>query len=512
MNVSSFFEHWSIMENPFRAEEARHDPVFSRLEAGPTAHPDFEKIVGDLFRPSTAIVFGEKGSGKTAIRMQIASRVARHNESSPERKVLLIPYDDLNPMLDRFVATVKGGEEGRDALKAIRKLGLVDHMDGILAAAVPMLVDLVLGEGGPPADGADDNREGVWRTLRRASVGVKRDLQVLQALYDRPEDSERRAKALRWRIGAPMNRHRFLWRNLALWGWLFPAAVAAGSYYFLRDTFAPLTLLYFFYVALAVWLALVVKWFASDQWTLNRLSRRILRRMRTSRRSADAIARSLEYIPPVDREPGSLPIDDSDDRRYAQFTRLRRVAAALGYTGVIVIMDRVDEPTLVSGDVDRMRAVVWPMMNNKFLQQDGIGFKLLLPIELRHELFRESSAFFQEARLDKQNLIERLTWTGPTLFDLCNARLAACRAPGAGAITLTDLFDDDVSRQDVVDALDQMRQPRDAFKMLYQCVQEHCSNVTEEQGEWRIPRLILETVRKQQADRVQMLYRGVRPA
>ena len=69
-----------------------------------------------------------------------------------------------------------------------------------------------------------------------------------------------------------------------------------------------------------------------------------------------------------------------------------------------------------------------------------------------------------------------------------------------------------VTRQDVVDALDQMQQPRDAFKLLYRCVQEHCSNVTDEAPEWRIPRLTLEHVRKEQAERVQQLFRGVRPA
>ena len=57
-----------------------------------------------------------------------------------------------------------------------------------------------------------------------------------------------------------------------------------------------------------------------------------------------------------------------------------------------------------------------------------------------------------------------------------------------------------------------MHQPRDAFKFLYQCIQEHCSNVTEEQEQWRIPKLVLDAVRKQQSERVQMMYRGVRPA
>jgi hypothetical protein len=183
---------------------------------------------------------------------------------------------------------------------------------------------------------------------------------------------------------------------------------------------------------------------------------------------------------------------------------------------MVVVIDRVDEPTLISGDPERMRAVIWPLFNNKFLQQEGLGVKMLLPIELRHALFKESSAFFQEARLDKQSLVERLNWTGAMLYDLCDARLKACLDPRAlatdGPISLLDLFAEDVTARDLVDALDQMHQPRDAFKFLYACIGEHCSNVTAEQEQWKIPRLVLETIRKQQSERVQQLYRGIRPA
>ena len=33
MNLTQFLAHWKIVENPFRGEEARQDPVFLRLEA-----------------------------------------------------------------------------------------------------------------------------------------------------------------------------------------------------------------------------------------------------------------------------------------------------------------------------------------------------------------------------------------------------------------------------------------------------------------------------------------------
>jgi len=245
--------------------------------------------------------------------------------------------------------------------------------------------------------------------------------------------------------------------------------------------------------------------------------------------------------PTVDRTPGELrgmlnrlragdlthqpwPIAQAgSDARYDLTRRLLDVLGHLGYGAVIVLVDRVDEPTLIAGKPQRMRSIVWPLLDNKFLQQQDIAVKLLLPIELRYLLQRESGDFFQEARLDKQNMIDRLTWSGATLYDLCSNRLRACHTPRAAStatqappapppIQLTDLFEDDVNRQALIDALDQMHQPRDAFKFLYAVVQEHCRMVTADQAAYRIPRLTLESVRRAQAQRVQELHRGLTPA
>ncbi len=174
-------------------------------------------------------------------------------------------------------------------------------------------------------------------------------------------------------------------------------------------------------------------------------------------------------------------------------------------------MDRVDEPSMVNGDVELMKALTWPLLNNKFLQQDGIGVKLLLPLELQFELHREGSDFYREARLDKQNLIERFSWSGATLYDLCAVRLNACR-PGQEPMSLMEMFEPTVSQQDLVDALDQMQQPRDAFKFLYHLVQEHCSNIPEEEPKWQIARQTLDAVRKLEVDRLSQMLRGARPA
>ena len=185
--------------------------------------------------------------------------------------------------------------------------------------------------------------------------------------------------------------------------------------------------------------------------------------------------------------------------------------AVIGYRGIIVLIDRVDEPVAINGDPERMRTFIWPLFRNKVLQLPGVGFKFLLPIEVRDALYRETPEFFREARLDKQNMVERLGWSGAMLYDMCTARLRACsRNPNEA--NLMDLFDESVTRQDLVDALDQMHQPRDAFKMLYGLIQEHCSNVTAEQNAFTISRTVLDMVRKRQVERREGLIRGSRPA
>ena len=93
-----------------------------------------------------------------------------------------------------------------------------------------------------------------------------------------------------------------------------------------------------------------------------------------------------------------------------------------------MLVDRVDEPHMINGSVEQMRMLLWPMLDNKFLKHPGIGFKLLLPIELSHYIDREDRDFYQRARLDKQNMIPSLEWTGEALFDVASARLKACAA------------------------------------------------------------------------------------
>jgi len=234
--------------------------------------------------------------------------------------------------------------------------------------------------------------------------------------------------------------------------------------------------------------------------------------MPSTGRHGSELRKMLGQLSPNDLQSQPWPLAGNLDSRYQLTARFLALIEALGYKGMLVLVDRVDEPTSIQGRPDRMRAVVWPMLDNKFLQQQRIGIKLLLPIELRPLLLRESAEFYQEARLDKQNLVDRLGWSGVTLYDLCNGRLRACLRNPHAQIVLTNLFDTDVTAQYLIDALDKMHQPRDAFKFLYQVISEHCRSIPQDQPRFLIPRPIVDSIQRIQAQRVQDLGRGLSPS
>ena len=137
MKVHEFLEHHGIAGNPFAEEDAQTDSVFKRDCLETTFHPAWDKILGSPAEPSTSIVFGEKGSGKTALKLQMVRQFERHNAAHPEARTFVVLYDDFNPFLDRFVGRVA---HGRSVEKTLAQWKLWDHMDAILSLAVTQLV------------------------------------------------------------------------------------------------------------------------------------------------------------------------------------------------------------------------------------------------------------------------------------------------------------------------------------------------------------------------------------
>jgi hypothetical protein len=132
-----------------------------------------------------------------------------------------------------------------------------------------------------------------------------------------------------------------------------------------------------------------------------------------------------------------------------------------------------------------MRALVWSMLDNKFLKQPGIGLKLLLPRELADYMQREDRDFYQRARLDKQNMVPSLEWSGEALYDLANARILSCGSDGEQP-TLRSLLDDSITDERLIDAFRSLRVPRHLFKFLYRLLVAHCNAHTDAKPVWQI--------------------------
>jgi hypothetical protein len=188
-----------------------------------------------------------------------------------------------------------------------------------------------------------------------------------------------------------------------------------------------------------------------------------------------------------------LPDQQRTDDRYELLTKLQGVLRSLRFHGLLVLVDRVDEPYLINGSTELMRALIWPVLDNKFLKHPGMGLKLLLPIELERLIDREDRDFHQRARLDKQNLIRSLEWTGQSLYDVANARIKGCALEGSSPV-LADLFDQSIDEKRLMDAFAALRVPRHLFKFMYRLFTTHCNAHSDEAPVWRISSGTFESV------------------
>ena len=478
MKIRQFLEHHGIAANPFADEDAQTDQVFKGYCIRNTYHPTWDKIYGDPSEPATSVVFGEKGSGKTAIRLQIARHLQDYNADHPDKQVFVVQYDDFNPFLDRFRERLSGRRRRPD--RALARWRLWDHMDAILSLAVTQLVDRILKFKQARHPAARDE------PLRTQSLDPSqiRDVMLLAACYDQStaETTEQRWHHLRRKLGFSIWRTKWDWA-VGIAVTLVVLAVIVGW-----SRWSWLTHVWAYLVMAAGWtprLWRLLKWW----WK----ARRIIRNTRPLNHNTNMLRRILMNLSGSAIVAQPLPELQRTDDRYELLTKLQGVLRSLHFEGILVLVDRVDEPYLINGSTDLMRALLWPMLDNKFLKHPGIGVKLLLPIELEHLIDREDRDFHQRARLDKQNLIRSLAWTGQSLYDVANARITAC-ATGGSSPVLGDLLDDSIDERRLMDAFASLRVPRHMFKFMYRLFTTHCNAHSDENPVWKISSGTFESV------------------
>ncbi|MCG8653589.1 MAG: hypothetical protein MI861_27375, partial [Pirellulales bacterium] len=424
-----------------------------------------------------------------------------YNEEHPQQRIDVIRYDDFNPFLDHFCERMSR-RQAKKPEKVLDAWRLWDHMDAILCIGVTDVVDRVLGLGKQSPSQAIDSAS--LQALNRTEA---RDLLLLAACYDQSTSD---SFPTRWNN----LRRRLRYSNLAA-KWRLPVAIGWGL----------LSVVFVFWVMfgsagggeaveqaaaqaaeseqggvnwLLLWLIPIlvligalpylVQWIKCQAAALG-----IRKHMRVGKREVSSLRQVLQLIPAKELASQPLPRYDRTDDRYELLNKFQSVLQRLGFAGVIVLMDRVDEPHMTGGKPELMRRFVWPMLDNKLLKHPGLGFKMMLPQELHRDLERETREFHERARMDKQNVIPAFQWTGESLYDLARARMMACAADGRSPEP-QEIFEEAISYERLLSAFQTLRVPRHLFRFLYRVLVEHCNRHTDAQPVFRIKTETFESV------------------
>lgn len=473
MNIKQFLAHYNITENPFSDEDATTDPVFKSFGIDHAYHPAWDKIYGNPSEPATSVVFGEKGSGKTALRLQMTRRLSEYNAQNPSEQTYVVVYDDFNPFLDRFREKMPFWAKKTD--KVLRHWKIWDHLDAILALAVTQLLDRILKVESvrhpavPPSESLP---------LDKLSHPQIRDLLLLAAYYDCGVGENRLD---RWE----KIRRLFKYQNWKTWNYTALGAFLSltGGIISLISGHTEWMLSKWFYLFLGcAWTPVILRFL----WAFF-LTRKILAGLRILEHEPSQLRKMILRFPGKDLANQPVPFRDKSDDRYSLLTKFQSIIRSLGFPHMLVLVDRVDEPYIVNGNPMRMKELVWPMLDNKLLKHPDIGFKLLLPGILEEMTVRETDEFRERARLDKQNTIRSFNWTGQALYDLANIRLRGCTSPNEiQAISLENLFESSINRDYLVSSLHRLEVPRRLFKFLYQLILTHTSMYSDTEPNWKI--------------------------
>lgn len=482
MNVQQFLEHHRLTRNPFVEEDAQTDVVFKETCIESTFHPAWDKVYGDPQDPSTSIVFGPKGSGKTAMRLQLESQFSAYNKTNADKRVYVIPYVDFNSFLGQFEHKVSWWNRGKPE-RMLQAWRLWDHMDGILSVGVTKLIELIQnsnGESGSESISGDQ--------LKKLDRGQVRDLLLLALLYDQSTATafDARFSNLKRRLGF---RSWSVWLDFAggcLWSILMLALFIALVRHEHLKLYAACVA--FPLVALLGWSPYLYR-LLRNAWR----AWQIRRHLRVGRKSLGQILYGLMRIPLAELTAQPLPASQRSDDRYNLLEKFQGILKSVSFKGLVVLVDRVDEPNLINGLPERMRLFVWPMLDNKLLKHPGLGIKMMLPQELYRFVEKENRDFQERARLDKQNVIAHFAWTGEALYDLVSARMKACAMDQAKPKP-EDWFDSRITHDRLVQVMQSLNVPRHLFRFLYRLLSEHCKKFTHTAPDYKIQPETFESV------------------
>ncbi|MFT5289905.1 MAG: hypothetical protein ACI8QS_000783 [Planctomycetota bacterium] len=498
MFVETWRKHWGLTQDPFACEDADKDQILSRMDTE-AVHSGFDRLFGDPQSPAPGIVFGEKGSGKSGLRLTMKRRIRDYNESSSEGKVFCSEYNDFDVFLEHFRRAVGAkGEPSEVADKMMREWTTSDHLDAMLSLGVTELIDQVL-----------DGRLKMKALNRKQRV----DLLLLGALY---YDSHQRSTedALgRLRSVVRVGTGRVVLAKIGR-GLLSIVGAALIALPFVGPAFDMEVSGSWMLWGLPGAAILTAVW-GTSLWKSAQRGKQALgaaRSIRVLQRDPSPLRFLLECIPADLCGEFVLPKGADEATRYDYLTRFNEILGVAGFRCWYVLFDRVDEPSLLNVENGNPgRRFVEALLDHKLLQLSGLALKAFLPIEL-DEIYRNASPQeLKRMRLEKSNLVEKLDWTGQELYEIATRRLRSCTVDGARANSLGDLFAEEFDHQHLRQTLETLATPRYALGFLASVMREYARNMPddlqEDSDDWFITRSHFDVVRTGWVDRAEIMRR-----
>ncbi len=511
MFAQTWRQHWGMTCEPFMCEDADKDSILQSMDKS-AVYSGFDRIYGNPNEPSPGIVFGEKGSGKSALRLMMRRNLEEYNEKNPEKKIFLIEYTDFNRFIGNYRNTLSNrSDEASEAKEVISRWKLSDHLDCILSLGFSALVDEIIASG---------------RNAKKLHHKHCADLLLGTSLYYHSDNDTTvdALKKLNRKYGFGGIRPYFKWLAAILlsiisvffviFPYLLPVIITMYSDIDLSEgTWAEyfLTLQPQLFYGIGIGLFVITwLWFLLARSSSFSPARRAARGIKVVPKDANLTAKILLRLPSKERKDFILPFGNDEASRYDWLQRFITLINQFGYHGIYVVVDRLDEPSLLSGREELMRQFVEKMLDIKLLQYPHIGIKLFLPIELDTIHRNASPEQLKKMRLDKSNLIPEFKWSGQELYEIANQRMQAC-IEGESKHSLADLFGDDLEFNYVKETLSMLGTPRYAFgflsSLLTDYVRDLPNDLPEDDARWQIGRNHFEVARANWLDRTGVLRR-----
>lgn len=497
MFIETWRKHWGLTQDPFACEDADKDLILTRMDSS-AVHSGFDRLFGDPESPAPGIIFGEKGSGKSGLRLTMRRKLETFNYENPEKRVFFVEYNDFDGFIEQFRRSVKAtGAPDVVADKVLANWSAADHLDAMLSLGVTKLTDEALDTGLKPS---------------KLTRKEKADLLLLTTLYchSRRHSTAETLSKLRSRIGFHSPRSGFLLIFRILLSLVAVALAALPHAQELVKTTVPEPD-WAWYAGGAGLLAVVWLQALYVRLGVQHSVRRTVRSIRVVARDPKQVGHILRALPPGLRKEFNLPRVADEATRFEFMQRFQGLLHAFGYASWYVLFDRVDEPSALNAGTEGSRRFVEKILDHKLLQLPGLGLKLFLPIEL-DEIYRNATPDqLKRMRLDKSNLVNTLDWTGEELYEIANYRMRACFNSDARVQDLDDFFAEGFDRTYLRSTLEALGTPRYALGFLASLFLEYARNLPsdlEEDAEtWNVPKAHFDLVRASWLDRATLLRR-----